>query len=251
MTQLLHLCPADYQSLQQSIARDYPFDMAHAHHPDMLESYAHPSRSYHDLRHIRQLLEVMAAYLQATGQHTRSAWNLKDWLIKAIWIHDMVQDDSGESEARSFALAYAQLAPHWPAEALSLLETHVRPLVMATAHFAQNDTLSIAEQTMADIDLSPLAASPDVFAHNSAMVREEFLHVPAKVYGSARANILQLFLKRARIYYLDWFYERYEAPARANLRREINRLQMEQLNADCKSLWLSCWSPYRLPRFRS
>ncbi len=177
------------------------------------------------MRHIEDLLNMMQQYLIDTGQDERAPWNLADRLIKAIWIHDMVQDDSGESEAKSYELAHAQLQQHWPEDALKRLRKEVRPLVMATAHFSQPADMSEAEQVMADIDLTPLGVPHDEFMANSEKVRAEFEHVPEGVYAAARANILGLFLSRSRIYYTDWFYERYETRARANLRAEAQRLE--------------------------
>jgi predicted metal-dependent HD superfamily phosphohydrolase len=48
--------------------------------------------------------------------------------------------------------------------------------------------------------------------------------VPEPVYRGARAEILAGFQRRRSIYQTDFFRQRYEAPARANLARILKEL---------------------------
>jgi predicted metal-dependent HD superfamily phosphohydrolase len=49
--------------------------------------------------------------------------------------------------------------------------------------------------------------------------------VPALVFASKRAEILQRFLDRSHVFATEWFRQKYEKPARRNLEASIMRLE--------------------------
>jgi len=49
--------------------------------------------------------------------------------------------------------------------------------------------------------------------------------LPDAVFGAQRAEILQGFLGRARIFATDWFRDKYEQQARRNLQASISKLR--------------------------
>lgn len=55
-------------------------------------------------------------------------------------------------------------------------------------------------------------------------VRREYAWVPETIYRSERRKILSGFASRARVYGTEFFFERYEAQARANIKRSLARL---------------------------
>jgi predicted metal-dependent HD superfamily phosphohydrolase len=79
-------------------------------------------------------------------------------------------------------------------------------------------------QLLCDVDLSILGRAPDVFDDFERRIREEYDWVPEPVYRTSRSEILSGFLQRHFIYQTDFFRERYEATARANLERLLGRL---------------------------
>ncbi|MEM9054827.1 MAG: hypothetical protein AAGB16_05830, partial [Pseudomonadota bacterium] len=78
-----------------------------------------------------------------------------------------------------------------------------------------------------DIDLSVLGAREDVFDVYEKNIRKEYAFVPELLYRRARGGILQGFLARERLYFSDLFQARWETPARANLKRSIDKLMTE------------------------
>ena len=77
---------------------------------------------------------------------------------------------------------------------------------------------------MVDMDLSILGASVDVYTQFERNVRQEYKRVPYFLYRKKRKEILQSFLAREAIYYTDFFRDKWEKPARRNLRSAIEGL---------------------------
>jgi predicted metal-dependent HD superfamily phosphohydrolase len=75
-----------------------------------------------------------------------------------------------------------------------------------------------------DIDLAILATPPEEFARFEAGIKREFEWVENEIYRATRAAVLRRFLDRPVIYATPALRDRFEAPARANLRRLIDSL---------------------------
>jgi predicted metal-dependent HD superfamily phosphohydrolase len=75
------------------------------------------------------------------------------------------------------------------------------------------------------VDLSILGRDEQEFEDYQRRIRQEYAWVPEPLYRVGRARILSAFEKRDRIYLTEYFHDRYEAQARANLRRALTRLQ--------------------------
>lgn len=61
----------------------------------------------------------------------------------------------------------------------------------------------------------------EVFDEYERNVRAEYDWVEEEQFRKARATILKSFLERPRIYYTDYFHEKYEQKAKTNLERSI------------------------------
>jgi predicted metal-dependent HD superfamily phosphohydrolase len=77
---------------------------------------------------------------------------------------------------------------------------------------------------MVDIDLASLGRPAEVFDENTRLIRKEYPHVADADFARGRREMLGRFLARPRIYYTDFFRDRYEAKARANLSRALAKL---------------------------
>jgi predicted metal-dependent HD superfamily phosphohydrolase len=62
------------------------------------------------------------------------------------------------------------------------------------------------------------------FDEYCTQVREEYAHVPAAAYASARARVLRPFLVRDHVYRTAHARAEWEPSARENLARELTRL---------------------------
>jgi len=83
-------------------------------------------------------------------------------------------------------------------------------------------------ETAARAGLAILGASAADYDRYARAIREEYAWVPEQDYRAGRRRILEGFLERERLFYMPPLFERLEMSARANLRREIERLKDPQ-----------------------
>jgi predicted metal-dependent HD superfamily phosphohydrolase len=181
---------------------------------DLKVRHAEPHRAYHNWHHIAALLR----WAQSGEFGINDATSVE----YATLFHDAVYDPkSAENEELSARLAEASLAAILPSETLAFVAT----LIRATAKHAMPDGLTVGQAHDAahflDMDLSILGADPDVFTHYENTIRSEYAHVPEALFWPARAAVLMRFRDRARLYFSDWGYARFEDKARDNLDRSI------------------------------
>lgn len=174
--------------------------------------YAEPHRAYHTLQHLRECFEQLAPA-------SKLAPHLPEVQL-ALWFHDAIYDTrAGDNELRSAEWASAALTQ---AGADAQAAQRVHALVLATQHAAVPEGPDA--QLLVDVDLSILGAADARFDEYERQVRREYAWVPEEGFRSARARVLKSFLDRPRIYGTEWFAERLEARARANLARSLAEL---------------------------
>ncbi|MGH7509110.1 MAG: HD domain-containing protein [Gemmatimonadales bacterium] len=174
--------------------------------------YAEPGRAYHTAEHIRNCLSQL--------DRARDIARRPDEVEAAIWFHDAVYLPGGsDNEDRSAGLAQTALLACGVSPGIA---GRIADLVLATRHLDLPGDPDA--QLLCDIDLSVLGREPEAFDEFEHRIRQEYDWVPEAVYRGARCEILAGFLRRAAIYQTDFFRNRYEAPARANLQRMIARL---------------------------
>lgn len=93
---------------------------------------------------------------------------------------------------------------------------------MATCHDAP--AAAPDEQLLIDIDLAVLGAPPARFEAYAADVRQEYSWVPEALYQCKRAEVLQRFLQRPRLYATEAAFTELEAQARRNLSAALSAL---------------------------
>ena len=174
----------------------------------LLAHYVEPQRHYHTLQHIS---ECLREFDEARGLAKEP--NLIEF---AIWFHDVIYDPRAhDNEERSAQFAVDCLRA---AAAPSNDVARVRQLVLATKHHVAN---SDDESLLIDIDLSILGQSPERFSEYERQIRDEYSWVPADVFSEKRAEVLQRFLHRPRLYTTQHFSARYEQQARTNLAQSL------------------------------
>jgi predicted metal-dependent HD superfamily phosphohydrolase len=175
-------------------------------------AYAAPGRHYHNQRHIADCLAEFDA--------ARALAKQPEAVELALWFHDAVYDSTAaDNEERSAALAKECLAS---AGRPDLAQT-VAALVMATK--LHNAPAGTDAALVVDVDLSILGQDERRFAEYEAGIRAEYAWVAQKAFDARRAEILQGFLKRQRIYTTEHFWRKYEVQARRNLERAIRGLR--------------------------
>ena len=146
--------------------------------------------------------------------------------VPALWFHDAVFDPQarhpGLNELRSAAWAARSLVR---AGANSITAQRVHDLVMATQHDAPTASGSDRDaQLLVDIDLAILGSPAERFERYDQDVRKECAWVPGFRYQEARAQVLQSFLDRPRLYHGDAATALLEAQARINLAAALSWL---------------------------
>lgn len=168
--------------------------------------YTHNTRKYHDIRHPAEMLQTLAALLEPTD-HRDNIHNLKT----AIILHDLYPDVT-KSAYFTHGWLLGTGMNMWRA-------LHIRDLIFATeTHkcFDRDSALLI------DCDLYRF-----LYNNQAALttdVRHEYADVPEDAFNKGRAQILQGFLDRDRIYQTDMAHRLWEQKSRANLTVEIERL---------------------------
>jgi predicted metal-dependent HD superfamily phosphohydrolase len=175
-------------------------------------AYSEPGRHYHTARHI-------SACLTQFDDHRALAQRPAEIEI-ALWFHDAIYDTQrNDNERRSADWAAEYLASE-RASVDAIARIHA--LIMATRHDAPVSDRD--QQLLVDVDLGILGQSARVFDRYDADIRREYHWVPWPRYVEARRAVLNGFLNRPRIYSTSTFVDLYEAAARRNIVRAIDRL---------------------------
>lgn len=180
----------------------------------LLRAYAEPHRHYHTLTHVADLLQLLD---EQGGAADKVALTL------AILFHDVIYDPARQdNEAASAKLAVKLLTPlGLPGECVAKVERHI----LATQHNASPPSdADSALHLMLDLDLSILASPPARYSAYAQAIRQEYFDVPEDLYRRGRRRVLEGFLARPQVYRTERLRALWEAPARANLAREIAEL---------------------------
>ena len=185
-------------------------------------AYATPPRAYHDFHHVREVLRHYDDVAAGPG------WVQPDEVRLAVLYHDAVYEPGRkDNERRSAELAVAGIARWLPDTGIDA--ARVAELIGLTARhgsFSPQDfgKTALADDTrhFLDCDMAILGAEPAAFdAYDRAIAAEYRGHVPDWLFRVNRKRFLKALLARPRIYLSEFFHERYDVRARANLRRAI------------------------------
>jgi predicted metal-dependent HD superfamily phosphohydrolase len=191
-------------------ATPWPLDCHLELRDGLLAAYGAPTRGYHDLRHLAEVLEHTAELL-ADEPGDPVAVGL------GAWYHDAVYEGAHDDEERSALLAEQQLAGAGVARGLVV---EVARLVRLTATHAP----ALADhngRVLCDADLAILAAEPERYADYVAGVRTDFAHLPDADFRSGRAAVLRDLLGRPALFHTETARTRWEDLARTNIAKEL------------------------------
>ena len=193
---------------------------------DLLARYEQPHRKYHTSVHLSEMLTALKTLYKRHHTATPRA------VLLAAWFHDAVYEaNPGDDEAASADLARTALTPLASAGFLTNREvTAIAHLIELTASHQLAD--GIEEYTSGaltradaafflDADLAILAADSPRYTRYVAGVRAEYAHYAPDAFTRGRAAVLQGFLNRTTIYASDTAHLLWDAPARLNLRTEL------------------------------
>ncbi len=199
--------PADYyQACFEALSPELPSEWEHI-------ANAYHGRAYHNLNHLEEMLGHLPGLSTSLAPAAAPIFGI------ALVYHDIVyRAGRKDNEARSADEAVAFLQK---AHASKTDQARCRQLIMATK---THEAATEEEAVLVDLDLAVLARDPanyDLYAQN---VRKEFRLFPDFLYRPGRKKALRHFLDKPFIYHGETARSQWEAPARANLERELSAL---------------------------
>lgn len=185
---------------------------------DLLRRWSEPHRRYHTTTHLVEMFWALEELESAGVLDPRSATLGR----LAGWFHDAVYTvpDADGNEERSAQVASAAL-PRLGFDTADLAT--VDHLIRASERHELPGPDAL-EGAFHDADLWVLSAAPERFDTYCAQVREEYARLPDAAYARGRTAVLAPFLDRHRIYATAAADADWTERARANLRRELDRL---------------------------
>jgi predicted metal-dependent HD superfamily phosphohydrolase len=179
---------------------------------EIVKAHTHKSRYYHDLYHLDCLLDELECVKD----------QIEDWetMAFAVFYHDLVYNPMrSDNEEKSAIRAAARLTDMgFPkGRVLQCADT-----INATKSHAVSDSNDI--NFFMDADLSILGSAYDTYELYFHNIRREYRWFPDIIYLPGRKKVLRHFLQMGRIFKTEFFFDRYELQARANLERELRLL---------------------------
>lgn len=169
------------------------------------------TRAYHNLSHLYSITEIFDHSPLSDLDQTIFYWT--------TFFHDYVYKATRkDNEARSATFTKEILTPLLPADQVKVITT----IIESTAR--HQPLIDVPEQyAFLDADLAILATEEGLYEKYTQAIRREYRIYPDLLYRPGRRKVLQHFLERDTIYYTTVF-QAYEAQARANLLKEMDRL---------------------------
>lgn len=176
------------------------------------ELYDEPHRHYHTLNHIRHCLREFDG--------AAALMDDPDAAEMALWFHDAIYwPGATDNEWRS-----AELFRQWSdGRADPVFRQRVHDLVMATVHREPPDRGDAG--FVVDIDLSSFGLPWEACERDGRRIRAEFVKTADDQYYPGHLRFLLALQGRPTFFCTDFFQQRYEPVARANLARIIADLR--------------------------
>lgn len=183
---------------------------------DLLTRWNEPHRSYHDLRHLEEVLLALD-HLRTRGEPVTPT------TLLAAWFHDAVYSGVGDQDEADSARFTGTALERFGLPAA--LTAPVRELILATIPGAHTDSAPPTSVHLLDADLSIFASPAARYAEYVTAVRVEYAHVSDDDFRHGRARILRSYLDRPTVYRSVQAQAMWETRARANLTREVQELE--------------------------
>ena len=175
------------------------------------KTYGEKHRFYHTFQHIEACLDHLDSFL------TQQECPHPHLVALSLWFHDAIYRWHKKDNELQSALWCKQFMIIENADTKDI--ELVFKLIMSTAQ--HNATQNFFQQLIIDIDLSILGQEPEIYKNFEIAIRKEYKFIPSFIFNKKRKKLLSDFLKRERIYNLDFFHLLLEDQARKNLHSAI------------------------------
>jgi predicted metal-dependent HD superfamily phosphohydrolase len=176
--------------------------------------YDEPHRRYHTLAHIGECLALLDRLPDCAGLD-------RDAAELALWWHDAVYvpaDKRNEVLSARLLEAIGDVLVV-PSTMVAMASTCIHA-TRAHTHSSAMPTISV----VVDIDLSILAAEPEVYGKYVQEIREEYASVSDEAWRHGRSHFLKEMVGKPRIF-SELVDATFEGRARANMQQELGRLE--------------------------
>jgi predicted metal-dependent HD superfamily phosphohydrolase len=180
---------------------------------DLIARYADPSRRYHDLEHLAEVLEHLDR-LEGEADDPLVV-RLAGWFHDAVYVVTATDNEEQSARLAESVLGALDLAPSRVAE--------VARLVRLTASHVV-DPGDRDGGTLCDADLAILASPSERYRRYTEAVRREYAQIPDDAFRSGRASILRRLLELPNLFSTTYGSRHWEAAARVNIQRELDDL---------------------------
>ncbi|HEU4552022.1 MAG TPA: hypothetical protein VFS25_04275 [Chitinophaga sp.] len=177
----------------------------------LVTHYTTIDRHYHNLQHIRSMLQLRQQYDDAIHDH--------DTISFAIFYHDLVYDVQKNNNEEESALAAARFLHQTRVPELQIQK--IMSYIRATQSHSSGDIQDNDLALFLDFDMAILGSPADEYRQYAQQIREEYYIYTDRVYNLGRSKVLQQFRQMPHIYGTEIFRTRYEKQARENIAAEI------------------------------
>jgi predicted metal-dependent HD superfamily phosphohydrolase len=181
---------------------------------DLEKAYSKKSRHYHNLTHLKEMIESFETYLNRLQNPNE--------ILFSIFYHDFVYSASKKDNELKSAEYALSILP----ENIDLNKQLVFDAICATQQHQQNEIEDI--NWLIDFDLKILAKDWDDYKIYFEQIRKEYRIYPDFLYKPGRAKALKHFLENEFIFQTEEFRSLYEEKARINIEKEISILESKK-----------------------
>jgi predicted metal-dependent HD superfamily phosphohydrolase len=183
-----------------------------------------PGRHYHGRGHIAELWTTHRRLSRGSVLRRSRPEAL---IAASLLCHDVVCDPRRADNEPASAACWrrcARIAGRLPRRDVE----RVAATIEATAHHARAEPPIVGQDALllwvADLDLAPLGDTAQRFAFNSRRLRAEALCLSAEEWRKRTSGFLAALNRRRSLYHTARMRRRFEAAARANIARALQRL---------------------------
>jgi len=178
------------------------------------QHYTEKNRAYHNLTHINNMLEEAAKFEKKITD--------KSVLLLAIWFHDIIYDPLSKTNEKDSAELAKKILSQTSLSPEKIQKCY--DLILLTVKHQPDETAHLDDKLLVDFDLEILSRDWEAYKIYSEQVRKEYWMYPTPLFKNGRKKAMGKFLERPTIYQTP-FYQKKEAKARANIKREMEELQ--------------------------
>src|SRR3954470_15241831 len=174
----------------------WPLPDSPAVRDELAAAYAAPSRGYHDVRHLTEVLDRLEELAGHGATYDATP------VLLAAWFHDAVYDGERDAEERSAAWAEDALATAAPAPVVAEVARLIR---LTETH--KPDDLDANGCALSDADLAILASPRERYDEYVAAVRREYAHLDDDVFRAGRTEVLRALAAKPHLFHTAYARE--------------------------------------------